>query len=392
MDREKEAWEELERSTVGRGSRWLLVGAFLVSVFSVFAFDLWEPYGPRDAVRAFTERSRPIESDDRMFSRIHSWNREVLRDIDSFEAQIEDESFLSQTIPFYQWVMVRVLRTSGTGRVLIGQDDWYFLKEGLESTLGWGASENLREADAAIRRLSGMLAQGNIALVLVPIPGKADLHPSQFSSRFSTEDILPPLALRERFYQSWASLPGVEVLPVRGILTKVRISDQSAYLERDTHWTPAGMQATARALAGIIADRIPELSGPARAVSGPGDLVEMMRLPEPLTRDQRVEVKGASAHENGERTPEVLFLGDSFAAIYSDPVLGWGEKAGLQDIFPELMETSVDFRLNYGDPVSGPGRQLGQVLNSSQAPRLQVIVWEFAERFLDEGEWDKLFR
>ncbi|MBC2601131.1 alginate O-acetyltransferase AlgX-related protein [Puniceicoccus vermicola] len=393
MDREKEAWEELERSSVSCGSRWLLVGVFLFAVFAVFVVDLWHPYGPRDAVRTFSERSRPLETDTGSFDKIRSWNREVLTDIEGFEAQIEDESVLARTIPFYQWFMVRALSTSGTGRVLIGRDDWYFLKEGLETTLGWGAEENLKKADAAVRRLAGQLAQKGISLILVPIPGKADLYPGQFSSRFTTDGVLAPAQRRERFYRNWASLPGVDVLPARELLTRLREKGQPVFLERDTHWTPAAMETVARALADSIQEEVADIESGGEPVSSPGDLVEMMRLPVALTPEQQVEVERISTEISSTRESGVIFLGDSFAAVFSDAVLGWGENAGLQDRLPALLGESFDFRLNYGDPVSGPGRQLERLLNSmGEDSRPRVVIWEFAERFLDEGEWDGLFR
>lgn len=393
MDREKEAWEELKRSSVSRGSRWVLVGVFLLAVFVISVVDLWHPYGPRDAVKIFTERLRPLEPEEGFLGRVRSWNREVLGDIESFEGQIEDESILGHTIPAYQWFMVRALGTSGTGRVLIGRDNWYFLKEGLETTLGWGETGKLREADAAVRRLVGMLAEKDIQLILVPIPGKADLYPGNFSSRFSADETLPQAPERERFYRSWESFPAVQVLPVGEILRAVQEDGRSSYLERDTHWSPAGMKAVANALAEALGKASAESPGPRETVSSPGDLVEMMRLPAPLTPNQEVETNPVQGKGRFDGSAEIVFLGDSFAAVYSDPVLGWGEGSGLQDLLPTLTQTPIDFRLNYGDPIAGPARQLERLLRTSNEQTLpKIIVWEFAERFIDEGEWDGLFR
>ncbi|MGE9290260.1 MAG: alginate O-acetyltransferase AlgX-related protein [Puniceicoccales bacterium] len=393
MDREKEAWEELERSSVNCGSRWLLGGVFLLSIFSVFAIDLWHPYGVRDAVRNFAERSRPLETGTSGMTKVQAWNQEVIADIESFEEQIEDESFLSKTIPFYQWFMVRILGTSGTGRVLVGRDNWYFLKESLETGLGWPGEGSLREADGAIRRLAGELSQRGIRLILVPIPGKVEMFPGKFSSRFSPGEVLPPSELRERYFRNWASLPGVEVVSSRELLEGENQRGRPTFLERDTHWTPAGMEVVAVELASLIRGPLLRPSTETQWVSGFGDLVEMMRLPASVTAEEEVAVERVPGSFSGDLPPEIIFLGDSFAAVYSDAVLGWGENAGLEDLLPMLVGQPVDFRLNYGDPVSGPGRQLERILHTRESESMpRVVVWEFAERFLDEGDWGGLFR
>lgn len=377
-------------------AKWLLFGVFLVVIGGVFLADLLQPYGPRDAVRVFGERSRPLQTNPGVMESIMAWNRENLADIEALEAQVEDESILRVTIPYYQWFFVRVLGTSGTGRVLIGRDDWYFLKEGLEASLGWGDRENLRHADGAVRRLAGMLSEHGVRLIMVPVPGKADAMPGKFSSRFEAGKVLGPDRRREQVYRNWDALPGVSVIPTAEIFAESIGGGGVPFLIRDTHWTPDAMHAVAMRIAAVLQDGesidwVP--GGDPQLVTGEGDLVEMMRLPERITPPQTVEVERFSADRIPGGEAEVVFLGDSFAAIFSDENLGWGTGAGLRDLLPVLIGEPVDFRLNYGDPVSGPGRQLQRLLNAAeQEGRPRVIVWQFAERFLDQGTWDELFR
>jgi len=400
MDREKEAWEDLRRSQLGTGAKWVLLVTFLGTVFAVLATDLFNPYGLRDAWNVFAERSRPLMDEKSLLDQGLAWNRENLRDIEAFEDQLAEESVLRRSVPYYQWFFVSLLKTSGTGRVLIGQDrDWYFLKDALETTLGWTEPARLRAADGAVRRLAGILRARGISLIVAPVPGKADVLPARFSRRFQSNEFLPVEETKRSIFENWNALPGVTVIPVGEVLTHLREDGGLPYLERDSHWSPEGMEAVTRKIAETVqessAKLLPET---AQAwISGEGDLVGMMQLPQPILPEQRVTVKKAAPRTRATDTDplglRVFYMGDSFSAIYSDPDLGWGAGAGVQDWLPALLGTPVDFRLNYGDPVSIPARQLERVLEAPErSHQPTVVIWQFAERFLNTEHWNELFR
>ena len=396
MDREKEAWEELQRSRVSPTARWVLALGFLLLTGAVLVLDLAKPYGPRDAVRAFTERSRSLPPEPVGPWRIlASWNEEVLADIDAFEEQIAGESVLRGTVPAYQWLFLRVFHTSGAGRVLVGRDDWFFLKEALETTLGWTAEENRRLADRAVRDLAAVLEARGAELLLVPVPGKAGIQPDRFSRRFARGEILPPGSDRDSLYRGWEKLPGVKVVRVGEILEARTRDGRDSFLYRDTHWTPEAMRAAVDAIVRAIrSGRDGESPVPVETgrVSGTGDLLRMIDLPQDPYPEQEVTVsRPVESHprESGGRPARVIFLGDSFAAVYSDDALGWGAGAGLQDWLPAAMGEPVRFFLNYGDPILGPRRRLARLLAQDQFPEGEkpVVIWQFAERFLNHGDW-----
>ena len=396
MDREKEAWEQLRRVRVEPGAKWILPLVFLAGLVAVFAVDLWNPYGLRDAWRTFSERSRPLDTDAGILQKGLAWNRENLADIEVFEDQIAEESILRETVPYYQWFFARVLSTSGTGRVLMGRDHWLFLKEATETTLGWGDESHLKSADRAVRRLAGILRAGGAELILVPVPGKAEILPWKFSPGFQVGQHLPPIPSLESVYENWDALPGVKVVPVREILSDRTGPERLPFLARDTHWTPEAMEAVtqwiAHSVVGDHEDR--DMKFQRKEITAQGDLVGMMRLPGPIFNKQTVSVNQlpSASEENSETAtgPKVFYMGDSFTAIYSDPVLGWGEGAGLQDLLPVLLKHPVDFRLNYGDPVADPGRQLESQLKRGPMP--EIVIWQFAERFVNQDGWSKLFK
>lgn len=396
MDREQEAWEELQRSRVSPAARWALALGFLLVIGTVFVLDLAEPYGPRDAARAFAERSRPAPDEaDGPWRMLAAWNEEALADIDAFEGQITDESVLRVTVPAYQWLFLRVFHTSGTGRVLVGRDDWFFLKEALETTLGWEAAENRRRADRAVRDLAAALEARGAELLIVPVPGKAGIRPDRFSRRFGRGEILPPGSGLDSLYRDWEALPGVGVVRAGDVLERRARGGLDSFLRRDTHWTPGAMRAVAEAIVRAIdpggngATAVPSET---RTVAGKGDLLRMIDLPgDPypeqaaaVARPEEAAVPGAD-----EGPARVIFLGDSFAAVYSDEALGWGSGAGLREWLPALLREPVRFFLNYGDPVAAPRRSLARLLARGEFPEggRVVVVWQFAERFLDDGDW-----
>ncbi len=396
MDREQEAWEELRRSRVSPAARWALALGFPLVIGVVFLLDLAEPHGPRDAARAFAERNRPPAAGTAgPWRMLAAWNEEALADIDAFEGQIADESVLRAAVPAYQWIFLRAFHTSGTGRVLVGRDDWFFLKEALETTLGWAAEANRRRADRAVRDLAAALEARGAELLLVPVPGKARVQPDRFSRRFDRGEVLPAGAGADSLYGGWEGLPNVGVVRIADLLESRTREGGDSFLRRDTHWTPGAMRAAVDAIVRAIG---PEggagtpVPGGTRMVAGEGDLLRMIDLPGDPYPEQEVAVArpaDADPAEADERPARVIFLGDSFAAVYSDEALGWGTGAGLREWLPAMLREPVRFFLNYGDPVLGPRRRLARLLAGGEFPEggRVVVVWQFAERFLDHGDW-----
>mgnify|MGYP000220314150 CR=1 FL=1 len=388
MDRERQAWRELDRSSMSRGSKWLLMGVFVGVVGCVFAVDLWKPYGPRDAVRTFVVRDRGIPEERlNLLARIGDWNEETIADIGRFEAQIEEESVLRATVPFWQWLQARVLNSSGTARVLFGRDDWLFLRENVEIALGRLDGVSVEEADRAVRELAAILDEQGVELWIAPIPPKPEIEPDRFSGRFGQSDTVPPDDLRTSLYAGWERLPNVSVLPIRDLMKERAARGESSFLERDTHWTPSAMEA----VAGMMAKRLGFTSGKnkyeTRQVSGEGDLVRMLEMggnaPFP---NQTVAVNPWGGTDSESGSVDLILLGDSFSAVFSEPILGWGSDAGLLDQLREGYGISVKPFVNHGDPVQAPRQSLQRYLEAGgELP--DRVVWQFAERFLNEGDW-----
>lgn len=380
---------------MSRAARWTLFAGFLLAVGFIVAADLWHPFGPRDAWRTFVVRDRAAAAaEDGAWTRLQGWNREALADMGRFEAQIEDESVLRTTVPAWQWIHAVVLHSSGTGRVIFGRDGWFFLRENIELALGRFDAGKRAEADEAVRRLAKRLGEEGLRLLLVPVPSKAEIVPSRFSGRFAAGVALPEDERTKRLFAGWDGLPNVEVLPVRRILREEMEAGRPPFLERDTHWTPQGMEAVASRIAAAAGQAVPDGESDTGAdgteVSGEGDLTRMLELPgNPPFPRQTVRVNRGGDALPSEEPPGIFLLGDSFAAIYGDAILGWGESAGLVDVLGARHGLRIEAFVNHGDPVAGPVGRMIRSLDKGLRPARGMVVWQFAERFLDQGEWSK---
>ncbi len=389
MDREKQAWVELERSSMSNGAKWVLAISFLLFTGFVFLADLWKPYGPRDAIRTFLIRDRVIPDEPPgPFGAVTDWNDEAIADIGRFEDQIEEESVLRATVPFWQWFQARVLDSSGTARVFFGRDGWLFLRENVEMATGRVDEASLAAADEAIRELASILAERGAELVLVPIPPKPEMEPDRFSSRFRPGDTVPVDPVRRDFYAGLEDLPNVSVLSVREWMVEQAGRGVPSFLERDTHWTPEAMGHVASMIAATVAEEGQTADPENVRVAGQGDLVRMLEMGERAPfADQVVQVQRWPESRGATQEADLVLLGDSFSVVFSDPVLGWGSDAGLVDQLRGGHGLTVKSFVNHGDPVRAPRQSLKRYLEEGGAlPK--VVVWQFAERFLNEGGWD----
>ena len=86
---------------------------------------------------------------------------------------------------------------------------------------------------------------------------------------------------------------------------------------------------------------------------------------------------------------EVLVLGDSFSNIYSLEAMGWGQSAGLVEQLSHAMLRPVDL-IAVNDHGAWATRDLlvrELARGSDRLAGKRVVVWQFAERELADGDW-----
>ena len=418
--REEEAKREIAATVIPRPVARAVAACFLAMVFGVALAEMVRglraggttPWG--DFARATVAALGQAAGGD-----VRGANRTALAGIEAFEDRLDEESFVAGvTLSGTQWLLTAVLGT-GNEQVLVGRDGWLFFRPGVDALVGPGFLEPRRLAaraaggDAwhpaprpdprpALLAFQRDLAARGIALVVVPAPSKATVHPERLASGAA----VPPGGLQNPSYAPLfreLQAAGMRVVDPAPLLAGAGPPDGGAwYLKTDSHWTPAAVDKVAQALAGYLVEEGLVAAPSERAfrrqraeVVGSGDLRALLRLPASsrLFPPERVAVERVTTADGRPWEPqpgaEVLLLGDSFTNVFSQPGLGWGEGAGLAE--------QLAFHL--GRPVDRIARNAGGAYASREAlaraisrgeDRLagtKVVVYELAARELAIGDW-----
>lgn len=342
-------------------------------------------------------------------------NAKLRASFDAVESEIEERSWLRRaSVGFVQDALLRL--GAGSADVIVGRDGWLYYQPALRYVTDAGflrasylrrcRAEETRHADPqpAILKFARDLEARDIALVLVPVPTKATLHPEPLADglRGGYPGLHNPsyLPLLEALQEA-----GVHVLDPTAALAEMVDAGDRAYLRTDTHWTPQAMERVARALARFLESRI-ELSQPLEGrwlqgeatVSCRGDLSRKLEgeLARSRYADEQVVVRpvqaGLNAYWRPDRAAEVLLMGDSYTNIYAQAGMGWGHTAGLAEQLSFHLARPVD-RISRNDDSAVATRRLLAAELSRGRDRLagkKVVVWQFGARELLHGNWEPL--
>jgi alginate O-acetyltransferase complex protein AlgJ len=334
----------------------------------------------------------------------------TLANLQAYEHTLERSSAVVRTVrPYTQLLMTRLTRR-GNEKVVIGRDGWLFYRPSVQHVVGPGfLRDNAkgRPTDGspaeAILDFRDQLASHDTDLLLLPLPSKETICPRQLSAAYRSRgpadsaDAERLLAELER--------AGVAVFDPALLLSRTASANGDLpFLPRDTHWTPEGMDLVARELAAqlrrsVYLDGAPKT--PYRLSEEPvanrGDLYDMLDLPKRLSgvAPTRVSIQKVIDGQRGKpfapdpQSP-LLLLGDSFANIYSDPSLKWGEAAGFAEHLAYHLQAGVDvIALNDGG-VNGCRQQLAR--RPAMLVGKRLVIWQFSTRdfTLKAGEWKKI--
>jgi hypothetical protein len=231
------------------------------------------------------------------------------------------------------------------------------------------------------------LAARGIQLLVMPVPNKESIYPDQLARGTALSE--QPLWEVTRAFLAQCAAAEVEVLDLFALYGAARSSsDAPLYLEQDSHWTPAGMNMAAQAVAARLVERgwvntgtIPYEVRPA-PIDEIGDLVRMSRSPsiEALVKPQHIATEQVFRRDTGalfadDPSPEVLVLGDSFLRIYERDAPG---AAGFVAHLALALKRPVAGLISDG----GASTLVRQDLY--RRPKLlthaKVVIWEFVER------------
>lgn len=324
---------------------------------------------------------------------------ENLRD---YETELEDSSWAAQAIrPVARTFHFVALNDPGN-KVLLGRAGWLFYKPRVDYVVQPSRDDLDKDsgpslATREIIRVRDQLARRGIHLLVVPVPCKASIYPDKLTRRVVDRELSSRTLEVIHDLQS-AEVKVVDLFEVfqRARESRKDDSENSLYLARDTHWSPAGVRIAAEAIAleianlGLIGPGSVSFRRRAISIERAGDVVQMMRLPnarqffstESVRCEQVIEESRPNAHTD-DPTSEVLCLGDSFSRIYQtdEPT-----SAGLIAHLAARLNRPLASIVNDGGASTFVRQQL------YRQPKLlagkKLVVWQFVEsdiRFGAEG-------
>ena len=430
--REEQAKHEVGHTDFAPGVRWFLFALFFAVICGMPLLDQtldWRdrrspdtPF-PRpqvfDLVDAVPARSEAVESLKRegVFRAGYLMNAKLLKGMSVYEDALEDGSRIAQwLLPPMQSLLIGRLG-AGNEQAYCGRDGWLFYRPEIDYLTGPGfldakvLAARARRGDEwnpapqpdpvkAILEFHDALAARGIALVLLPAPGKAMIYPEQFSSRYDGSRALenPSFAA----FKEAVEARGVFVCETAPALVELKRRGTQSFLARDTHWSPHGAEEAARVLAAFLREKnlLPEREPAAytrteTTVTNLGDIANMLNLPEDQTLYPEEPVTLRQVH-TPDGTPwapsqdaDILFLGDSYANIYSLPGMGWGEGAGIIEQLSAELGRPADAILMNDNGAYATRRALSRELaqGKDRLAGKAVVVYEFAARELAVGDW-----
>ena len=310
----------------------------------------------------------------------------------TYEESLEENSTFEQNVrPYYQLGSYLALSDMGEKALRAPNGAWFFYQPGIKY-LTQPYFRDLRtppshDPVATVVDFAQQLKRRNVALLVVPIPGKASIHSDQLAS-----GVKPAPAVSQHTSRFIAELQRyqVDVVELHALFLKQR---RTLYLKTDTHWNGEGV----RLASGAIAQRIRSMNWYRQQAIKPryerqpvdvdrqGDIPRMTRLPEQqrLFGKERVTVYRVRDKATGEpyQDPEdpsktsLLLLGDSFSRIFQtdEP-----EAAGLIANIAHDLQIPLTSIVNDGGAGTLVRQELARDLDQLQGKKL--VVWAFIER------------
>jgi len=318
----------------------------------------------------------------------------------AYEQNLEDASWASrQARPQVQFAQFEWLGDGGE-KALIGLDGWLFYRPGLDYLVGRPAAAEVpggtNDPLPAILAFRDELAARGIRLLVVPAPNKESIYPDKLTRRAAR--LRGVLGSQTRALLARLRDANVEVVDLFDAFAVARRNEGAPaqaplYLAQDTHWSPAGIDLAAKA----VAQRLRELgwvkTGTTKFETKPapverlGDVLRMLQVPEIERRAipetipcNQVYRRGLDQLYQDDPNSEVLVLGDSFLRIYQQDEPG---AAGFIAHLARELGQPVTSLVNDG----GASTLVRQELHRRPAllKNKAVVVWEFVERDIRLG-------
>ncbi|MBC9249911.1 cell division protein FtsQ [Pseudomonas alcaligenes] len=277
-------------------------------------------------------------------------------------------------------------------RVRQGCPGWLFLADELK--LHPHAQANAEARAHKVAELHAQLAKRGIQLLVAVVPDKSRIAAEQLCGIARS----PQLVARAQNWQAALQASGVAVLDLAPLLQPL---GSAAYLRTDTHWSEAGADSAARAIAARIA-ALGVSATPAKqylaeagaAAVRPGDLVRLAGLdwlpaglqpPQEQVAATRIEEAAGAEGALGEddlfgdsQLPNIAVIGTSFS-----------RNSNFIPFLERALGASVGNFAKDGGEFSGAAKDYFASPAFQQTPP-RLLVWEIPERDLQSPYQDDI--
>jgi len=317
----------------------------------------------------------------------------------AYDRSLEDANWVSAKLrPWAQYVQFAWLKDGGE-KALIGRDGWLFYGPGVQYVTDRPGvhrpTTTAEDVEAAVIDLRNQLALRGIQLLVMPMPNKESVYPEKLTRRAAGQSGALSPETRELMIRLKDA--GVEVVDLFELFTTRKATETSLaaplYLTRDSHWSPAGVELAARAVARLVLEHnwVKPGSVPYEIKSSPvkrvGDILHMLQMPG-LEVEELAEQTPCSQVVRGdtgqpyrdEISSEILVLGDSFLRIYQTDEPGAG---GFIAHLAHELRQPVTSIVNDGGASTLVRQELSR--RPTWLANKKVVIWEFVERDIRLG-------
>lgn len=414
--REEEALREIASTRVAARAAQLLSALFLLVVLAGVALEAREVL--RGRPNLLRGDSRLLFPDRRELRAL--WRKQGVRsaagrirtaDVEIQERLDRDSRLAVLVRAPVQSLLARWLRF-GNSQVLVGGENWLFFRDDFDYLTGppfLAPAALARRASGvsrhpatypdplpAILGLAADLRAQSIGFVVVPVPTKLGIAWERFLRRTPHDgpaiDNPSRAELLARLHAE-----GVTVFDPAPLLRAMELDDQRPYMQFDSHWSPAGLDRTAAALAAFLAERFDlgesvRFHRQGRAFARRADLADLLGL-DPEHNPYLVEplviqsVDGPDHKPFNSRRSEgrVLLLGDSFSRL----LIRNKRRGGDANFAAQLafhLQRPVDM-LAENDAGADFALRMNWLRQPHELDSRSVVVLEVAERSFALGDW-----
>lgn len=274
----------------------------------------------------------------------------------------------------------------GEGRrgVIAGKDGYLFTDE--EFRLPADIDAYLMVSVEQIETISKTLGAKGVQLAMVPLPAKSDVYSDELEQPGAS-------SYSEKLYGKFREkleARGIETVDTRSVLMSAR-TDRQVFLKTDTHWTPAGAQAVAAAVAAQVLGEKPGhyeiLEGVEDRVEG--DLVKYVTggVFAPLVG---LGSEGVTPYHLAQKSGDQP-VDDIFGNATNIPVALVGTSYSANELWSFASFLSFQSGLDVANaalvgqgPVAPMRQYLDSLENADALP--QTVLWEFPVRYLTDAK------